>query len=55
MFIKLFHLYKIGRKLAVSGAIDTVNEIYNLPFFIKNFLKFFLSAHQKNITSKKTR
>ena len=54
MFIKLFHLYKIGRKLAVSGAIDTVNEIYNLPFFIKNFFKILsIGSSKKNISSKK--
>ena len=46
MFIKLFHLYKIGRKLAVSGAIDTVNEIYNLPFFIKNFQRSILKNNK---------
>ena len=49
MFIKLFHLYKIGRKLAVSGAIDTVNEIYNLPFFIKNFFKILSIGSSKKI------
>ena len=54
MFIKLFHLYKIGRKLAESGAIDTVNEIYNLPFFIKNFFKILsIGSSKKNISSKK--
>tara|TARA_B100001093_G_scaffold518750_1_gene604772 strand:- start:499 stop:2064 length:1566 start_codon:yes stop_codon:yes gene_type:complete len=35
MFKRVYQLLKIARKLASSGAIDTINEIYNMPFFIK--------------------
>ena len=37
MFNRVFQLFKIARKLSTSGAIDTINQIYNLPFVI-NFL-----------------
>jgi len=35
MFKKLFMLFKIGRKLATSGALSSVYEIYNPPIAIK--------------------
>jgi len=37
MFKSIFQLFKIARKLASSGAVETVNEIYNIPFAIKIF------------------
>jgi hypothetical protein len=37
MFRRIFQLFKIARKLASSGAVETVNEIYNIPFVIKLF------------------
>ena len=54
MFIKLFHLYKIGRKLAISGSINTIDEIYNLPFVIKLLFKIlsFGSTKKDNISKK---
>ena len=35
MFKKLYMLFKIGRKLSISGAISSVYEIYNPPVVIK--------------------
>ena len=35
MIKKLFMLFKIGRKLAISGAISSIYEIYNPPIIIK--------------------
>ena len=35
MFKKLFMLFKIGRKLATSGATSSIYEIYNPPIVIK--------------------
>ena len=35
MFKKLFMLFKIGRKLATSGALSSVYKIYNPPITIK--------------------
>ena len=35
MFKKLFMLFKIGRKLSISGAISSIYEIYDPPLIIK--------------------
>lgn len=35
MFKKLFMLFKIGRKLSISGATSSIYEIYKPPFVIK--------------------
>ena len=35
MFKSIFQLFKIARKLAVSGAVETINEIYKVPLFIR--------------------
>ncbi len=37
MLKSLIQLFIIARKLAVSGAVKTVNEIYDIPFAIKIF------------------
>ncbi len=37
MFNRLFQLFKIARKLSTSGAIETINQVYNLPFAINVF------------------
>jgi len=47
MFKKLFMLFKIGRKLSVSGAISSVYEIYNPPLLIKA-LFFIIGFNFKN-------
>jgi len=31
MFKRIFRLFKIARKLSTSGAIDTINQIYQIP------------------------
>ena len=41
MFKSIFQLFKIARKLAVSGAVDTINEVYKIPFIIKIFFDLF--------------
>jgi len=47
MFKKLFMLFKIGRKLSVSGAISSIYEIYNPPLIIK-ILFFLIGFNFKN-------
>ena len=47
MFKSIFQLFKIARKLAVSGAVDTINEIYEIPFPIKLFFNLFSVGSQK--------
>ena len=37
MLRRIYHLFKIARKLALSGAVETVEEIYSLPLFIRVF------------------
>ena len=47
MFTRIFQLFKIGRKLGSSGAVDTINEIYNLPTTIKIFFNLISIGSQK--------
>ena len=48
MFKSIFQLFKIARKLAISGAIDTINEVYKIPFLIKIFFDLFsLGSNRK--------
>ena len=42
MFKKIFILLKIGRKLAKSGTIEIVSEVYRPPILFKIF--FFIFA-----------
>ena len=37
MFKRVYQLFKIARKLGSSGALDTVGELYKVPFTIKLF------------------
>ena len=37
MFNRIFQLFKIARKLSISGAIDTINQIYKIPLIINIF------------------
>ena len=47
MFKSVFQLFKIARKLAVSGAIGTINEVYKIPFAIKIFFDLFSIGSDK--------
>ncbi len=49
MFKKIFQLYKIARKLGTSGAIETLNEIYKIPIYIKIFFDVISLGSQKKI------
>ena len=51
MFKRLFQLFKIGRKLANSGAIDTINEIYEMPLIIKIFFDLISIGSNKKLLS----
>ena len=55
MFKRIYNLFKIARKLGCSGAIDTVGEIYNIPFSIKLFFNLITvgSKKENNNISKK--
>ena len=47
MLNRVFQLIKIARKLSTSGAVDTINEIYNLPITIKIFFNLMSIGSQK--------
>ena len=54
MFKSIFQLFRIARKLASSGAVETVNELYNIPFSIKLFFDLFsVGSKKKHIQSHK--
>ncbi len=40
MFGRVFRLFKIARKLSTSGAIDTINQVYQIPTSINLFFSF---------------
>jgi len=47
MFKSIFQLFRIARKLARSGAVDTINDVYNIPFPIKIFFDLFSIGSKK--------
>jgi len=49
MLNRVFQLFKIARKLSTSGAIDTINQIYNLPIAINIFFNFISIGSQRKI------
>ena len=55
MFKRIYQLFKIARKLASSGALNSINQIYNVPLFIKLFFDIFAIGSSKIIASKPKR
>ena len=49
MFKKVFNLLKILRKLSVSGAIDTIDNIKPVPGFLKFIIYLFSIGSAKKI------
>jgi ubiquinone biosynthesis protein len=47
MLRRIYHLFKIARKLGRSGAIETVDEIYDIPFSIKLFFNLITVGSKK--------
>ena len=47
MLKRIYRLSKIARKLASSGAINTIDEIYNVPTSIKLFFDFISIGSEK--------
>ena len=48
MIKRVFQLFKIARKFSTSGAIDTINQIYNLPLTINLFFNLFSIGSPKS-------
>ena len=49
MIKRLIQLIRIARKLASSGAIDTINQLYKLPIILKVFFDLMSIGSQKKI------
>ena len=49
MIKRIIQLFKIARKLALSGAIDTIDQIYKLPLIITLFFNFLSRGSKKKI------
>ena len=49
MIIRIFQLFKISRKLATSGAIETIQQIYNLPILLKILFEILALGSTKKI------
>ena len=49
MFKRIFRLFKIARKFSTSGAVDTINQIYNLPTAVNLFFNFISIGSEKKI------
>ena len=54
MIKRVFRLFQIARKLSVSGAIDTINQVHQVPFFINLFFNLIsIGSENKRLDSKK--
>ena len=52
MFKRVFQLIKIARRLSTSGAIDTINQKYNLPLIINLFFELnSIGSQKKNLNN----
>jgi len=50
MLKSIIQLFRIARKLAASGAVNTINEVYEIPFAIKIFFYLFsLGSNKKQL------
>ena len=54
MFNRIFQLFKIARRLSTSGAVDTINQIYNLPLTINIFFNLISIGSQKKTLNNQT-
>ena len=55
MIKRLIQLIKIARKLASSGALDTINQLYKLPLILKIFFDLIsIGSHKKKFNQIKS-
>ena len=50
MINRVFRLLKIARKFSTSGAIETINQIHNLPFLINIFFSIISIGSEKKMS-----
>ena len=56
MLKRIFRLFQIARKLSTSGAIDTINQVHQIPLLINLFFNFIsIGANTNNLNSQKKR
>ena len=54
MISRIFQLFKIARKLASSGALSTIYQLYNVPTILKIFFEIMsLGSDKKKIQTQK--
>ena len=52
MIKRFIQLIKIARKLASSGALETINQLYKLPLILKVFFDLIsIGSRRKNLIS----
>ena len=55
MLKRVFKLFKIARKFSASGAVDTINEVHELPTTISLFFSLIsFGSNQTSIDMQKT-
>ena len=52
MFKRVFKLFQIARKFSTSGAVETINEIHQLPTIINLFFNFISIGASSQIQNK---
>ena len=55
MITRVFRLLKIARKLSTSGAVDTINQLYSLPFLINIFFNIISIGSEKSVSVDKSK
>ena len=54
MLKRVFKLFQIARKLSTSGAIDTINEVHQIPVSINLFFSLIsIGSKNNNLENKK--
>ena len=48
MFKRIFKLFTIARKLSISGVIDTVNKVHEVPTVVNLFFNFISIGSKTN-------
>jgi ubiquinone biosynthesis protein len=48
MFKRVFRLFQIARKLSTSGAVNTINQIYEIPLPVNLFFNFISLGSETN-------
>ena len=51
MIKRFIQLIKISRKLASSGALDTINQLYKIPLILRIFFDLISFGSNKKVLS----